>query len=120
MNSICLEDTDLKTIGDSLIAEFEDNIASIPDELCSSFRAAAERLETQLLMLYKVAVMMTKREEDLDRIAATFTAVAQMCDLSLTQLLDLNRKHPHCGAVPYSDRILDLKNKCLRLQRMHS
>ena len=46
--------------------------------------------------------------------------MVEMCDEFLRRLSGLKERHPYCGAEIYYDRVLDLRNKCKRLQEMHS
>ena len=116
----CLEATDLQAISDSMVADFKQRIASIPADLCAPFHAEAQKLETQLLMVYKMIAMVTRKQEDLIQVSKLWACVVSMCDASAKQLGELVKQHPNCGADYYYDRVLDLRNKCLRLEQLHS
>ena len=116
----CLEPSDLQGIGNSMVADFERKIALIPKEMCAPFHHEARQLETQLLTVYQMVAQMTRNVDDLDQIASLWERVVLMCDAFAERLSALVKQHPQCGAGSYYDRVLDLRNKCLRLQTMHA
>jgi hypothetical protein len=119
MNS-CLDDSDLKEMGEAIVAGFDRRIAAIPSDLCAPFYTEARGLETELLALYRVIVTLARKLDDLDAISSLWKSMAAMCDTSLVCLQKLIDRHPLCGAESFYDRVLDLRNKCVRLQKMHS
>lgn len=118
--SACLPDTELKELGDSIISGFDLRIASIPQDLCAPFHQEARQLEIELLTIYKMVALTVKKDDDLSMVSRRWTAMVQMCDNSAKRLNQLAQQHPYCGAGAYYDRVLDLRNKCYRLQQMHS
>ena len=116
----CLTDLDLKELGDSMIDAFDKRVALIPNDLCAPFHQEARQLETELLTIYRVVALTVRKEENLDLVAASWGSMVSMCDAFGKILGNLKQKHPHCGAESYYDRVLDLRNKCNRLQMMHS
>jgi hypothetical protein len=116
----CLPASGLRQLGDSAIADFDKRIASIPNTLCAPFHAEARQLEAALLMIYNVAVLCVKEEEVLENIASAWQCMVIVCDQFAARLRDLSKSHPFCGAQAYYDTVLDLRNKCQRLQQMHS
>jgi predicted ABC-type ATPase len=110
----------LAEIAGSALAEFDEELASLSEDLCVPFNHAASRLEAELLTIYKVVVQLVRREEDLDKIAAWWSTMASECDEFAKRLQELSLAHPNCGAGFYYDRVLDLRNKCQRLSQMHS
>ena len=116
----CLPQSDLQELGNSIITDFERRVASIPDYLCAPFHDEARQLETELLGIYRVVVLCARKEEDLEAVSKLWGLIVQICDQCLDQLRALAQKHPNCGADTYYDRVLDLRNKCNRLQQMHS
>jgi hypothetical protein len=98
----CLGESDVKELAESTLAGFDQEVASLPQELCVPFNQAAMRLEGELLTIYKFVVRIVRREEDLEKIARWWgTMVTQWADF-------------------FYDRVLDLRNKCQRLRQMHS
>lgn len=116
----CLSQSDIEELADSSLAEFDHEVATLPQELCVPFNLAAMRLEAQLLTTYKVVVRMVRREDDLEKIASLWGTLVSKCDEFAQRLHRLSVAHPACGAEFFYDRVLDLRNKCLRLQQMHS
>jgi hypothetical protein len=103
-----------------MVADFQRRVASIPQDLCAPFHTQAQYLETQLLTVYQMVAKMARRIEDLQQVSGLWGCVVNMCDKSLIQLKGLAEAHPYCGANIYYDKVLDLRNKCHRLQEMHS
>jgi len=77
------------------------------------------RLEDELIRLYRLVVFRVRSEEDLDKVASLWEFMVGMCDHVAERLGDLNTRQPAAGAAFYYDKILDLRNKCQRLQVMH-
>jgi len=103
-----------------MVADFQRRLALIPQDLCAPFHTQAQHLETQLLTVYQMVARMARRIEDLDQVSVLWGSVVSMCDKALIQLKSLAEAHPSCGANIYYDKVLDLRNKCHRLQEMHS
>ena len=101
------------------MAEFDSRIAQAPPGLSAPFETAAMQLETQLLTIYRIIVLCTRETDDLGLVATYWAAMVGICDLFAGRLGRLKEEHPACGADVYYDRILDLRNKCLRLHKMH-
>ena len=116
----CLGESDVKQLAQSTLAQFDQEVASLPKDLCLSFNQAAFRLEAELLTIYKVVVQIVRREEDLARIAAWWGMMVSQCDEFAKRLNSLRLSHPDSGADFFYDRVLDLRNKCQRLRQMHS
>ena len=76
-------------------------------------------MESQLLIIYRMVVLCTKKEADLDKIALWWNSMVRVGDEFATHLEGLVRQHPHCGAEVYRDRLLDVRNTCKRLQELH-
>jgi hypothetical protein len=118
--SCYLVESDLQELSNDMLEGFERRVASIPKDLCAPFHTEARELETQLLAIYKFVALTTRKEEDLNCVAKAWKLMVAMCDESAKHLNALVKQHPYCGADTYYDRVLDLRNKCLRLQQMHS
>src|SRR6266699_951534 len=99
--------------------DFDRRVSNIPGELCAPFHDEARHLETELLMLYRATVLCVRREEDINRVAARWGEMVEICNGSILRLHKLSEKHPYCGAEIYYDRVLDLRSKCHRLHEMH-
>jgi len=115
-----LEETDLQLLASESLAGFEQRVAAIPRDLSAPFHAEARRLEAELLTVYRVVALCTKREDDLAKVAHWWGAMVQVCDSFAQRLSKLVADHPAAGADAYYDRVLELRSKCLRLQKMHA
>ena len=102
-----------------MLADFDRRFQSLPADLCAPFHDEARQLETELTSLYRATVMCVRREEDMNRVAARWGEMVEICDGCLTRLQQVSEKHPGCGANLYYDRVLELRSKCPRLQEMH-
>ena len=116
----CLRESDLLELSRGSLAAFEQRLTSIPGELCAPFHEEARQLEAELLTVYRVVVLCTKREEDLERISKWWETMVRVCDEFAVRLGRLVDAHPACGAEHYYDRVLELRSKCLRLKKMHT
>jgi hypothetical protein len=116
----CLKDSDLLELTEESLASFDQRLARIPEELCAPFHQEARQLDAELLTLYRVVVLCTKREDDLERVSRWWGTMVRVCDAFALRLGKLVESHPACGAEQYYDRVLELRSKCLRLQKMHS
>ena len=117
---LCLNNDDLKEISSDSLQTFEKEIARIPSDLCAPFYVAAGRLESQFLVIYRMVVLCTKKEDDVEVVAQWWKSMVGICDEFATHLEGLIKQHPDCGVAYYRDRFLDIRNTCLRLQEMHS
>jgi hypothetical protein len=115
----CLADSDLLELSRESLTAFDNRLAAIPEDLCAPFHEEARQLETELLTVYRVVVLCTKREEDLTRVSQWWGTMVRVCDEFAARLGKLLAAHPACGAEQYYDRVLELRSKCLRLQKMH-
>ena len=116
----CLRESDLLEVSRGSLAAFERRLATIPADLCAPFHEEARQLEAELLTVYRVVVQCTKREEDLERVSKWWETMVRVCDEFAVRLVKLAEAHPACGAEQYYDRVLELRSKCLRLQKMHN
>jgi len=114
-----LTNLDVLELSKDSLASFEQRLATIPRDLCAPFHGEARQLETELLTVYRVVMLCTKREEDLDRVSRWWATMVHVCDEFAGRLSRLVEAHPGSGAEQYYDRVLELRSKCLRLQKMH-
>ena len=118
--SECLETEDFKALGKSMLDGFDRRVALIPPDLCGPFHQEARQLETQIMDLHNVAARCAGKSEDLELISRLWEIMVVVCHRSMERLNNLVKRHPDCGAQVYYDRLLDLRNRCARLQKMHS
>ena len=103
-----------------MLTDFDRRIAAIPKDLCAPFHIEARQLDVELMTIYKMIVLCVRKEENLDQVSNAWRVMVGVCDEFAKRLNDLSKQHPYCGADSYYDRVLDLRNKCQRLQQMHS
>ena len=115
----CLRSSDFAELGTSAVKEFQRRVHNLSDDLCAPFHDEARCLETEILSFYKVAALHAKRADNLDQVASVWQTMARICDDAAKEIEALHKKHPECGAGSYRDKLIDLRNKCLRLQQMH-
>jgi hypothetical protein len=116
----CISASNIETLGRATLHEFDIRIAEMPKDLCAPFYQEAGQLEAQFLMLYQMTVLCNKGNEDLDEIASVWGVMVSLSDECSKSLSRLSQAHPNCGASIYHDRMLDMRNKCQRLQKMHA
>ena len=118
--SSCFDTSDILELSRATLEETERRLSEIPVDLCAPFYAEASNLEQQLLGVYRTVALCVRKEEDLKRIAAWWQAMTKVCDEFAARLGKLSQEHPQCGSEFFYDRVLDLRNKCQRLQEMHA
>ena len=88
--------------------------------MSAPFNQEARQLEAQLTTMYKMVARMSRSEEDLDRVAGMWGMMVHFCDEASTRISKLSEEHANCDTAQFIDRIFEMRNKCLRLQTMHS
>jgi hypothetical protein len=117
--SACFDTSDVLELSRATLDEANRRLSEIPADLCAPFYAEASNLEQQLLGVYRTVALCVRKEQDLEKIAAWWEAMTKACDESAGRLAKLSEEHPECGSEFFYDRVLDLWNKCQRLQEMH-
>jgi hypothetical protein len=110
----------LQELGESTVADFDRRIASLPAGLSAPIHEEAARLESELLVIYKMVALGARAEADLNKVASAWAGMVEICGVFASRLLTLCKAHPGCGAEAFHDRVLDLRNKCRRLEQLHS
>ena len=82
--ALCLDNQDLQELSTDSLQSFEKQIAAIPADLCVAFYVAAGHLESQLSIIYRMVVLCTKKEEDLDKVALWWSSMVRVCDEFIT------------------------------------
>ena len=116
----CLTQSDVSEIGESLLQEFDNCVSELSPDLCAPFGQEARQLEAQLTTMYKMVAKLARSEEDLACVAAMWGMMVHFCDEASTRIRKLSHEHPNCDADQFLDKISETRNKCLRLQTMHS
>ncbi len=76
------------------------------------------KLESAAIQLYGLIVLMTRKESDIDVVRSAWDMMVKICDEYAKRISDLCKDHPFCSSS--HDKILDLRNKCVRLRDLHS
>ena len=111
--------SDVLELSRATLDETNRRLEAIPADLCAPFYAEAANLEQQLLGIYRTVTLCVRKEQGLDKVAAWWQAMSNVCDEFSGRLAALSKEHPQCGAEIFYDRVLDLRNRCQRLQEMH-
>ncbi len=117
--SACFDTSDVLELSRATLDEVNRRLSEIPADLCAPFYAEASNLEQQLLGVYRTVALCVRKEEELEKITAWWEAMTKACDEFARRLAKLSEEHPECGSEFFYDRVLDLRNKCQRLQEMH-
>jgi hypothetical protein len=115
----CFDTADILALSRATLDETNRRLNEIPPDLCAPFFAEASNLEQQLLGVYRTVALCVRKEDDLEKISAWWRAMTEACDEFAKRLSQLSQEHPQCGSEFFYDRVLDLRNKCQRLQEMH-
>ena len=116
----CISETDVQALARENLSGFDSRMKSIPEELCGAALEEARQLETELLMIYRMVALTVRKELEIEKVARLWEAMVQTCDDFSQKLTGLCQTRPKCGAELFYDKVLDLRNKCSRLQMMHS
>jgi hypothetical protein len=108
---------DLESLRGSALLEFERRTAAIPSEQDEEFTREVARLEGQLEATYRMAVLVQRREPDMEAALAVWEALVQICDSFLFKLETLKRDHPACAAS--YDKMLDLRLAAEKRRELH-
>lgn len=117
--STCFDTSDILELSRATLEETNSRLSAIPPDLCAPFFAEASNLEQQLISMYRTVARCVRKEDDLDGIANWWEAMTKVCDAFAGRLAQLCQEHPECGSEFFYNRVLDLRNKCQRLQEMH-
>jgi hypothetical protein len=115
----CFDTSDVLELSRATLDDTDRRLEAIPADLCAPFNIEAANLEQQLLGIYRTVTLCVRKEEDLDKVAAWWDAMTNICDEFSSRLAMLSSEHPLCGAEIFYDHVLDLRNRCQRLQEMH-
>jgi hypothetical protein len=99
--------------------DFDRSIQASPPDSCGGLHDAALQIESAVKVVYRVTAHEARATEDMSEVSRLWGAMAQICQQAVKRLATLSDGRPDCGANIYLDRILDLSNKCQRLQEMH-
>jgi hypothetical protein len=108
---------DLESLRTSALSDFEKRTAAIPLEQCEDFAREVARLEGQLEAIYRMAVLVQRREESMEAAFAAWDSMVRICDSFLCKLETLKRDHPYCTAS--HDKMLDLRLAAGKRRELH-
>lgn len=120
MKKNCAEIETVSELAAGALSRFDKAVRSLPDSLCAEFFAEARILQAELLLIYRLVALCVRDEDDLDKVAEMWGLMVKVCDDFAGTLGHLKQTHPACGAGLFYDQILDLRNKCRRLEELHS
>jgi hypothetical protein len=109
---------DFHALKDAALRTFQQRLEQAPPGRCWTVEIEVNRLESQLAQLYGIAALMARRETELERIAAIWSAMIAVCDDFARRVQGVCAEHPAC--LGSYDNILDIRNKCARLCDLHS
>ncbi len=116
----CQYELHIENVSNHTLQAFDENVAKIPDHLCGAFYEAARELEAQLITIYRFVISIVDDLDEMETEGTMWKEMVKVCDKFSGKLESLVNNHPTCGAGFYRDRILDLRNKCNRLAKLHS
>ena len=108
---------DLESLRGSALSEFDRRTAAISPEQDGAFTREVARLEGQLEAIYRMAVLIQRREPDMEAALAVWDALGRICDSFLLKLENLKRDHPACA--PSYDKMLDLRLAAEKRRELH-
>jgi len=114
----CFTESDVQELGEQCLPNLI--VGSCPPEdLCAPFHDEARQLETELMSLYRATVMCVRREEDINRVAARWGEMVEICEGVLLGFKRYQKSTLAAGRVFTMTAFLNSEAKCRRLQEMH-
>ena len=108
---------DLESLQNSALSEFEERATAIPSDQGPAYACEVARLEGQLEAIYRMAVLVQRREESMAAAFTVWDVMVRICDSFLCKLEGLKRDHPG-GAVSH-DKMLDLRLAAEKRRELH-
>ncbi len=113
-----LELSDLDTITESALKNFEARLAKADPSHPVEIEWEAARLESQLEQLYSFTALLARREPDMARTAELWAELVKTCDLFAGRVFRLAQQHA-LNLSAY-DRIGDIRGAAEELRALHS
>ena len=107
-------------LSENILNSFDKKLADLSPDKCIPFHNAARDLGVELTTIYRMMAICARRQESIDAAAKIWRFMKTTCDQFLVRMGALCDEHPSCGADIYRDQILDLRNKCGRMESLHS
>jgi hypothetical protein len=108
---------DLESLQSSALSEFETRAVAIPPDHKEEFAREAARLEGQLEAIYRMAVLLQRREQSMEAAFVVWDAMVRICDAVLSKLESLRGERPDCNGT--HDRVLDLRLAAVKRRELH-
>jgi len=108
---------DLESLQSSALSDFDKWTAVAPAGRAGDFARDIARLEGQLEAIYRLGVLLQRRETSMDTAFAVWDSMVRICDTFLKRLETLMRDHPHCEAS--HDKMLDLRLAAVKRRELH-
>jgi hypothetical protein len=116
----CIQPSAVTELAATTLSRFDKAVSAFPDALGAEFFAEARTLQAELLVIYRLVAISVRGEDDLDKVAELWALMVNICDQFARRLGELNQARPESGAGIFYDQILDLRNKCRRLEELHA
>ena len=113
-----LELSDLDTIKETALKNFEARVAKADPAKPNEFEYEAARLESQLEQLYSFTALLARREPDMGKTAELWAGLVRTCDLFAGRVFGLAQQHS-INLAAY-DHILDIRSAAEELRALHS
>lgn len=108
---------DLESLQSSALFEFETRAVAMPPDRKEEFAREAGRLEGQLEAIYRMAVLLQRREESMEAAFVVWDAMVRICDSALSKLESLRGERPDCSGI--HDKLLDLRLAAEKRRELH-
>ncbi|PWU09051.1 MAG: hypothetical protein C5B50_28290 [Verrucomicrobia bacterium] len=112
-----LELSDLDTIKEGALKEFEERISTAGDDR-QKIEGEAFRLESQLEQIYSLTAAMARREPDIAATTTLWNNLVKTCDAFAGGILRLSEQYSLL--TPTYDHILDIRASAEELRALHS
>jgi len=109
---------DLEAIGGRTLQVFSEGVERAEPDMCWEFNKQVSNLESQAIQLYGIVAILTKKEDDIAKVAEMWDAMTRLVDTFASKLKSLCDQHPFCETS--HDTLLDLRNRCSRLRDLHA
>src|SRR5438445_13894588 len=101
-----LELSDLDTIKENALKQFQEGVSSAGDDR-EKIERETFRLESQLEQLYSFTAVVARREADVSKTAELWASLVKTCDLFASKIFGLSQQY----SLPTSayDHVLDIR-----------
>src|SRR5437870_5241181 len=89
---------DLESLRSSALSDFDQRAAAIGPGQSEELAREVARLQGQLEAIYRIAVLLQRREESMEVAFSVWEAMVRICDSFLHELESVGRDDPRCTA----------------------